>query len=61
VLIRTLVATPGLVSFGVGGAVVADSDPAAEHAETVVKPRAMTTALVRSTRAGSASAGRPGW
>ncbi len=61
VLIRTLVATPGLVSFGVGGAVVADSDPAAEYAETVVKSRAMTTALLRSTRAGSASAGRPGW
>jgi len=49
------------VSFGVGGAVVADSDPAAEHAETVVKSRAMTTALLRSTRAGSASAGTPGW
>jgi para-aminobenzoate synthetase len=61
VVIRTLVATPGRVSFGVGGAVVADSDPAAEHAETVVKSRAMTTALLRSTRAGSASAGTPGW
>ena len=61
VVIRTLVATPGRVSFGVGGAVVADSDPAAEYAETVVKSRAMTTALLRSTRAGSASAGRPGW
>jgi para-aminobenzoate synthetase len=61
VVIRTLVATPGRVSFGVGGAVVADSDPAAEHAETMVKSRAMTTALLRSTRAGSASAGTPGW
>ncbi|HEY7102233.1 MAG TPA: aminodeoxychorismate synthase component I [Mycobacteriales bacterium] len=61
VVIRTLVTTPGLVSFGVGGAVVADSDPAAEHAETMVKSRAMTTALLRSTRARSASAGTPGW
>jgi para-aminobenzoate synthetase len=61
VVIRTLVATPGRVTFGVGGAVVADSDPAAEYAETVVKSRAMTTALLRSTRAGSASAGTPGW
>jgi para-aminobenzoate synthetase len=61
VVIRTLVATAGRVTFGVGGAVVADSDPAAEYAETVVKSRAMTTALLSSTRAGSASAGRPGW
>jgi para-aminobenzoate synthetase len=61
VVIRTLVATPGRISFGVGGAVVADSDPAAEHAETVVKSRAMTTALLRSTRARPASAGTPGW
>ena len=61
VVIRTLVATPGRVSFGVGGAVVADSDPAAEHAETVVKSGAMTAALLRSTRARSASAGTPGW
>jgi para-aminobenzoate synthetase len=61
VVIRTLVATPDRVTFGVGGAVVADSDPAAEYAETVVKSRAMTTALLRSTPAGSASAGRPGW
>jgi para-aminobenzoate synthetase len=61
VVIRTVVVTRGRVSFGVGGAVVADSDPAAEYAETVVKSRAMTTALLRSTRAGSASAGTPGW
>ena len=61
VVIRTLVATPGRVDVGVGGAVVADSDPAAEYAETVVKSRAMATALVSSTRAGSASAGPPGW
>jgi para-aminobenzoate synthetase len=60
-VIRTLVATPGRVSFGVGGAVVADSDPAAEHAEAVVKSRAMTAALLRTTRERSASAGTPGW
>jgi para-aminobenzoate synthetase len=61
VVIRTLVATPGRVSVGVGGAVVADSDPAAEYAETVVKSRAMATALLSSMPAGSASAGTPGW
>jgi para-aminobenzoate synthetase len=61
VVIRTLVATPGRISVGVGGAVVADSDPAAEYAETVVKSRAMTAALLRSTRERSASAGTPGW
>jgi para-aminobenzoate synthetase len=61
VVIRTIVATPGRVSLGVGGAVVADSDPAAEYAETVVKSRAPATALLRSTSAGPASAGTPGW
>jgi para-aminobenzoate synthetase len=61
VVIRTVVATSGRVSLGVGGAVVADSDPAAEYAETVVKSRAMATALLSSMPAGSASAGTPGW
>lgn len=59
IVIRTLVATADTVSFGVGGAVTALSDVDEEWAETVVKSRAMATAL-RSTPAGSASAGTPG-
>jgi para-aminobenzoate synthetase len=59
IVIRTLVAAGGTVSFGVGGAVTALSDVDEEWTETVVKSRAMTTAL-RSTRAGPASAGTPG-
>jgi para-aminobenzoate synthetase len=66
IVIRTIVATAGTVSVGVGGAVTALSDVDEEWAETVVKSRAMTTALVtaepgvRSTRARPASAGTPG-
>jgi para-aminobenzoate synthetase len=52
IVIRTLVATPAGVGFGVGGAVTALSDVDEEWDETVVKSRAMTTALLRSTRAG---------
>ncbi|MFG1851481.1 aminodeoxychorismate synthase component I [Actinomadura geliboluensis] len=37
IVIRTAVATPGRVEFGVGGAVTALSDPADEFAETAVK------------------------
>jgi para-aminobenzoate synthetase len=46
IVIRTLVATKGRVSFGVGGAIVALSDADEEFEETVVKSRAMVTALV---------------
>jgi para-aminobenzoate synthetase len=46
IVIRTLVVANGRVSFGVGGAIVALSDPGQEFDETVVKSRAMTTALV---------------
>lgn len=59
IVIRTIVATADTVSVGVGGAVTALSDVDEEWTETVVKSRAMTTAL-RSTRAGPASAGTPG-
>ncbi|MCE3031900.1 aminodeoxychorismate synthase component I [Streptomyces sp. CMSTAAHL-2] len=45
---RTIVATPGSVRYGVGGAVVALSDPVEEFAETMVKARAMATALTLS-------------
>ncbi|PPK66749.1 aminodeoxychorismate synthase component I [Actinokineospora auranticolor] len=41
VVIRTLVVRAGEVSFGVGGAVIALSDPAAEFEETAVKATAM--------------------
>ncbi|MFI6376417.1 aminodeoxychorismate synthase component I [Streptomyces sp. NPDC050546] len=37
IVIRTLVMTPGRVRYGVGGAIVALSDPAAEFEETAVK------------------------
>jgi para-aminobenzoate synthetase len=46
IVIRTLVATEGQVTFGVGGAIVALSDPDEEFEETVVKSRAMLTALM---------------
>jgi para-aminobenzoate synthetase len=59
IVIRTIVATADTVSVGVGGAVTALSDVDEEWTETVVKSRAMTTAL-SSTRAGPASAGTPG-
>ncbi|HEX2314716.1 MAG TPA: aminodeoxychorismate synthase component I, partial [Thermomonospora sp.] len=40
IVIRTLVAAGGHVAFGVGGAIVALSDPEEEYEETVVKSRA---------------------
>ncbi|TQS18803.1 aminodeoxychorismate synthase component I [Microbispora hainanensis] len=46
IIIRTLVATRDRVSFGVGGAIVALSDPEEEFEETVVKSRAMITAVL---------------
>jgi para-aminobenzoate synthetase len=46
IVIRTLTATKHSVSFGVGGAVIALSDAEEEFEETVVKSRAMVTALL---------------
>jgi para-aminobenzoate synthetase len=46
IIIRTLVAAEGRVSFGVGGAIIALSDPEEEWEETVVKSRAMVTAVL---------------
>jgi para-aminobenzoate synthetase len=46
IIIRTLVATESKVSFGVGGAIIALSDPDEEYEETVVKSRAMVTAVL---------------
>jgi para-aminobenzoate synthetase component 1 len=45
ILIRTLVVQDGGVSFHVGGGIVADSDPAREYDETLVKARALLAAL----------------
>jgi para-aminobenzoate synthetase len=45
IVIRTVVATAERAAFGVGGAVVALSDPADEFTETMVKAAAMTAAL----------------
>ena len=50
IVIRTLVVNAGRVTFGVGGAVVALSDPDGEFDETVVKSRAMMTALAATDR-----------
>lgn len=49
IVIRTLTATDGQVSFGVGGAIVALSDAEEEFEETVVKSRAMVTAFLATT------------
>jgi para-aminobenzoate synthetase len=46
IVIRTLTATKDGVSFGVGGAIIALSDAEEEFEETVVKSRAMVTALL---------------
>ena len=45
VAIRTMVIKDGLAHIPVGGGIVADSDPAAEYDETLVKARAMLDAL----------------
>jgi para-aminobenzoate synthetase len=44
-VIRTLVAEPGRLAFGVGGAIVALSDPATEFEETAVKATAILRLL----------------
>jgi anthranilate/para-aminobenzoate synthase component I len=45
VAIRTMIAKAGRIYIPVGGGIVADSDPAAEFEETLVKATAMFTAL----------------
>ena len=50
IVIRTLVVDSGRATFGVGGAVIALSDPDGEFDETVVKSRAMMTALAAAGR-----------
>jgi para-aminobenzoate synthetase component 1 len=45
IAIRTMAAAGGRIHLPVGGGIVADSDPAAEYEETLVKARAMFAAL----------------
>ena len=45
IVIRTIVCAGDRATFRVGGGIVADSDPAAEHAETLDKARALLAAL----------------
>jgi para-aminobenzoate synthetase component 1 len=45
IIIRTMVIQDGVISFNAGGAVVADSDPAAEYAESLVKAKALMLVL----------------
>jgi para-aminobenzoate synthetase len=54
IVIRTLVITPGKVSFGVGGAIIAMSDSAAEFDETMIKASAITSLLGTAFRRNSA-------
>jgi para-aminobenzoate synthetase component I len=54
IVIRTCIARHGRCDFGVGGAVTADSDPAAEYQESLDKARA----LVEAVAAANARAGK---
>lgn len=47
VAIRTMVLRHGLAKFNVGGGIVADSSPALEYDESLIKARALLTALGR--------------
>ena len=52
VVIRTLVATPGGLTIGAGGAIVAASDPEAELQEMLLKARALLEAVGGTLDAG---------
>ena len=43
--IRTMIATAGKIHIPVGAGIVADSNPAAEYEETLVKAKAMFAAV----------------
>ena len=57
IVIRTLVVRPGRVTFGVGGAILALSDPCEEVAEVATKARPLLAALARSLDAAPVPAG----
>ncbi|MGB7448349.1 MAG: chorismate-binding protein, partial [Ornithinimicrobium sp.] len=48
IVLQTAGPQAGRATFGVGGAITALSDPAAEYAETLLKARGLTTALRQS-------------
>jgi para-aminobenzoate synthetase len=52
IVIRTLVRSPGATTIGVGGAIVALSDPEVEFEETMVKAKALIHAVVTTARGG---------
>jgi len=51
IVIRTIVADADHVTFGIGGAIVASSDPEEEFEETLVKSSAMVSAIAASRAA----------
>jgi para-aminobenzoate synthetase len=51
IVIRALVSTPGKTTAGIGGAIVALSDPEAEFEETLAKARASVHGLIFHTQA----------
>lgn len=57
-VIRTAIVTDGRVMAQFGAGIVADSDPAAEWAETVVKGRCIVEALERGGAATAAGGTR---
>ncbi|QCQ91125.1 aminodeoxychorismate synthase component I [Rhodococcus sp. SGAir0479] len=59
IVIRTMVATDDRVTFGVGGAIVALSDPAEELEETMVKAVTMRRCLTATTRETAAAGSDP--
>ena len=49
IVIRTIIAAPERLSFGVGGAIVALSEPENEFDETLIKGKAMIAAIEASS------------
>ncbi|MFF8484501.1 aminodeoxychorismate synthase component I [Streptomyces antibioticus] len=59
IVIRTLVATEDRLGFGVGGAIIALSDPEEEYTETAVKSRAVVSAVLATALEPAAHATEP--